>query len=266
MAKQFDNAISLEVHLKNGGVLSSPANLPARYRADLVRLMTSFVDSELAASAGFAAVLNEAPGLVQRINGARIILEKAESGEKILNLMDSLGADIDGYGNSQFIDGNSSWSTRVARNDDITSAKVTDMRSSVFHYPIQNWGDAVMMSVLIGKAGQIQLQDLSQISYTPLAEAFSAIKLVAQRHTSISRIELLRLAKGAYKNGTSEALKASFHYWLSKAQAIFGSCNSERFERLKNFGIRHRSNTGMLAEFNLRAEELRQSLRLIARL
>jgi len=52
--------MSIETYLAQGGVLSSPANVPARYRGELLRLMATFVDSELAGAAGFADVINAA--------------------------------------------------------------------------------------------------------------------------------------------------------------------------------------------------------------
>ena len=45
----------IEDYLAKGGVLTSPANVPARYRGELLRLMAIFVDSELAGSAGVRA-------------------------------------------------------------------------------------------------------------------------------------------------------------------------------------------------------------------
>ena len=38
----------IEDYLDQGGVLTSPVNAPARYRGELLRLMATFVDSELA--------------------------------------------------------------------------------------------------------------------------------------------------------------------------------------------------------------------------
>ena len=49
------DTMNIEDYLAQGGVLTAPGNAPARYRGELMRLMSSFVDSELAASAGFAA-------------------------------------------------------------------------------------------------------------------------------------------------------------------------------------------------------------------
>lgn len=268
MVLNFNDEMSIEDYLKNGGVLSSPAHVPARYRAELLRLMTSFIDSELAASAGFSGVLNEAPGINQRISAARIILEKAENGAAVLEVMGEFGADIERYANGVHTNSNFNWADRLERNADIGSSRAHggDMRLSVFYYPLLNWQDAVMMNVLMGKASEIQLEEMTKISYAPLAEIFRSIRDIELVHTSMGRTELLHLAKGAFKNGTSEELKASFHYWLPRVRATFGSTDSSRFERLKNYGLRHTSNSQMLDNFNKRAEELWQALQLITTL
>ena len=59
--------MGIESYLEQGGVLTSPTNAPARYRGELMRIMASFVDSELAGSAGFANVINDAQGIKERI-------------------------------------------------------------------------------------------------------------------------------------------------------------------------------------------------------
>ena len=48
----MSDTMNIEDYLAQGGVLTAPGNVPARYRGELMRLMSSFVDSELAASAG----------------------------------------------------------------------------------------------------------------------------------------------------------------------------------------------------------------------
>ena len=74
----------IEDYLAKGGQLTSPGNVPPRYRGELLRLMASFVDSELAASAGFADTINTAPGITARIAACRITLEKADHAERVL--------------------------------------------------------------------------------------------------------------------------------------------------------------------------------------
>ena len=58
-------------YLAQGGKLTSPENVPPRYRGELLRLMSSFVDSELAGSAGFAGAINWAPGIKARIAASK---------------------------------------------------------------------------------------------------------------------------------------------------------------------------------------------------
>lgn len=50
-SETFTDNMSIEDYLARSGKLSSPDNPPPRYRAELLRLMAPFVDSELAGSA-----------------------------------------------------------------------------------------------------------------------------------------------------------------------------------------------------------------------
>ena len=159
--------MNIEDYLAQGGVLTSPGNVPARYRGELMRLMGSFVDSELAASAGFAGSINFAPGIKERIAASRITLEKADHAERVLAVMADFGTDTARYQRQH------DWAARVARDADLGSARGGgDMRLSVFHYPIIGWADAVVMNVLMGLATGVQMTELTRVSYAPLAEVF----------------------------------------------------------------------------------------------
>jgi len=58
----MSDTMNIDDYLAQGGILSSPSNVSPRYRGELLRLMATFVDSELAGSAGFADTINDAPG------------------------------------------------------------------------------------------------------------------------------------------------------------------------------------------------------------
>ena len=103
----------IEDYLAQGGVLTAPENVPARYRGELLRLMAIFVDSELAGSAGFADRINVAPGINERIAAARIVLEKADHAESVLALMGDFGADEGRYV------GHHPWAARLPRDADL---------------------------------------------------------------------------------------------------------------------------------------------------
>jgi len=246
--------MSIDEYLAHGGKLTSPGNVPARYRGELLRLMASFVDSELAASAGFADTINDAPGIKSRIAAARIVLEKADHAERVLKIMAEFGVDTARY------EGVHPWAARVARDADLGATRQGgDMRLSVFHYPLQGWVDAVVMNVVQGLAAEVQLAELSQVSYQPLAEVFRAIAPVESRHVQLGIEGLARIAATAEGRA---AAQGSLTYWRPRVADGFGSANSARFERLARMGLRHRTNEALQAEWAAKLEALLADLSL----
>ncbi len=233
--------MNIEDYLAKGGVLTSPANAPARYRGELMRLMSSFVDSELAASAGFAAAINFAPGIRERIAASRITLEKADHAERVLNVMADFGTDTARYQRQH------DWAARMARDADLGAVRTGgDMRLSVFHYPIAGWADAVVMNVLMGLATGVQMTELTRVSYAPLAEVFREIAPREARHAELGIEGLDRLV--ATEAGRAEA-RAAAAYWRPRVAATFGLAHSARYATLARFGLRHATNEALLARW-----------------
>ena len=231
----------LEDYLAQGGKLSAPHNVPPRYRGELLRLMATFVDSELAGSAGFAEVINDAPGIKERIAAARIVLEKTDHAERVLAMMGEFGADQGRYAVHH------PWAARMERDAEIGTTRYgSDMRLSVFHYPLQGWTDSVVMNVLMGLAVSVQLKEFSRISYAPLAEVFDAIAPREQRHAELGVEGLSRIV--ASEEGRLDARKA-VAFWHPRVAASFGQAGSARFETLKRFGLRHQSNEALLQDW-----------------
>lgn len=233
--------MNIEDYLAQGGVLTAPGNVPARYRGELMRLMSSFVDSELAASAGFANAINSAPGIKERIAASRITLEKADHAERVLGVMESFGTDANRY------QGSHDWAARVDRNADLgTARQAGDMRLSVFHYPISGWADAVVMNVLQGLATGVYMTELTRVSYGPLAEVFREIAPREARHAELGLEGLERLAASA--EGKAQ-VQAALAYWKPRVAAGFGIAGSARYDTLKKFGLRHTPNEDLLGRW-----------------
>ena len=247
--------MDVEAYLALGGVLTSPANAPPRYRGELMRWMASFVDSELAGAAGFADLINQAPGLKARIAAARIVLEKTDHAERVLELMGEFGADVARYAAHQ------PWAARIGRDATLGAQRHGgDMRLSVFHYPLQGWVDAVAFNALMGEAVGVQLEEFAAVSYTPLAEALRAIAPRERRHAELG-VEGLR-AIVATADGRAQA-KASVAYWRPRVAESFGLADSARFEMLKRFGLRRRRNEDLLAEWSQRIDARLADLQLL---
>lgn len=245
----MSDTMNIEDYLAQGGVLTAPGNAPARYRGELMRLMSSFVDSELAASAGFADSINFAPGIKERIAASRITLEKADHAERVLAIMSDFGTDADRY------QAQHDWAARIDRNADIGAARAgSDMRLAVLHYPIENWADAVAMNVLQGLATGVQMGELTRVSYAPLADAFREIAPREARHAELGLEGLAKLAKTPEGKA---AVKEALAYWKPRVATTFGVAGSSRFDTMKKFGLRHTPNEELLGQWEkLTAERI----------
>lgn len=227
-------------YLAKGGRLTNPANVPTRYRAELMRMMATFVDSELAGAAGFADVINAGPGIKERIAAAKIVLEKTDNADKVLRLMGEFGANTERYANHH------PWTDRLPRDTAPGSTRSAhDMRLSVLNYPLEGWTDAVVMNFCTGHAVAVQLSDMLQVSYQPLAEALREVAPVEAHHTELAEEGLERLVA----NGEQETVAASLAYWQPRVAAIFGDPPAERMAQMKAWGLRHRSATEMRADW-----------------
>ncbi|WP_299130175.1 Phenylacetic acid catabolic protein [uncultured Amaricoccus sp.] len=240
-ATTSSDAMPIEDYLAQGGQLTSPGNVPARYRGELLRLMANFVDSELAASAGFADTINDAPGITARIAACRITLEKADHAERVLDLMGDFGVDEGRYATQH------PWAARLPRDATLGHARHgADMRLAVFHYPIEGWTDAIVLNVLQGLAATVTLAEMGRVSYAPLADVFRAIAPREKRHTDLGVTGLAEIA--ATEEGRAEA-RASIAYWRPRVADSFGAAKSARYETLRRFGLRHRPNEALLADW-----------------
>ncbi|MBV7397221.1 Phenylacetic acid catabolic protein [Mameliella sediminis] len=232
-------------YLAQGGRLTNPANVPPRYRAELMKLMSTFVDSELAGAAGFADVINAGPGIKERIAAARIVLEKTDHADKVLRLMGEFGANTDRYANHH------PWSDRLPRDTAPGSQRnAHDMRLSVFNYPLDGWADAVVMNLCMGHAVAVQLEDMSRSSYQPLAEALREVAPRERRHTELAEEGLARLTE----QGQGAAIAQSLAYWRPRVAAIFGDPSDDRMAQLTAWGLRHGTAAEMRATWEARLD------------
>ena len=244
--------MTIEDYLAQGGKLTSPGNVPARYRGELLRLMASFVDSELAGAAGFAETINDAPGIKNRIAASKITQEKLDHAGRILAVMGEFGADTKRY------DDRHDWAARVDRDADLAAARRgDDMRLSVFHYPVQGYVDAVVLNVLMGLATAVQLDEMKGVSYAPLADTFRDIAPREARHVELGLNGLRQIAEG--EDGRAKAL-AAIEYWMPKVDATFGQSGSKRFDMLARFGLRRTENEKLRQLWSQRVTDLLQPM------
>ncbi len=243
--------MTIESYLAAGGVLTNPTNVPPRYRAELMKLMATFVDSELAGAAGFADVINQGPGIKERIAAARIVLEKTDNADRVLKIMGEFGANTDRYATHH------PWTTRLERDADIGATRTEhDMRLAVFNYPIKGWEDAVVMNLLMSQAVAVQLAEFSQISYQPLAEAFREIAPIEAHHGELALEGAVKLIE----QGKAAQMQSSVEYWWPRVAASFGTGGSDKIEALRKMGLRRVTGAELKDRWSAQAAEQVQQL------
>lgn len=227
-------------YLAQGGRLTNPANVPSRYRGEIMKIMATFVDSELAGAAGFADVINAGPGIKERIAAARIVLEKTDNADKVLCLMGEFGANTEKYASYH------PWTDRLPRDTPAGTARSAhDMRLSVLNYPLDGWIDAVVMNMLMGLAVGVQLSEFVRCSYQPFAEAIREVTPRERRHTELAVEGVEKLIA----EGEIASVEKSVAYWWPRVSESFGAGATSRNEQLVKLGLRRASNSDLHAEW-----------------
>lgn len=229
------------------------ALLPA-YRAELLRLMVVLADSELAGAAGFSPYVNRGPGVRERIVAARIVAEKYVHAEMVLELLKPFGVDPLLYVRSH------AWDSRLDRHVDLGTRRLGgDKRLNVFHYPLEGWEDAVAFNALMGLATAIQLAEMGDASYRPLAEAIALILPREREHAALGETGMRQAIE---RSGSRSATQAAVDYWYPRVADTFGRVESDHASLYIRYGLRRRTSADMLADWKTQASSLLRRLKL----
>ncbi|TRZ98850.1 MAG: phenylacetic acid catabolic [Rhodocyclaceae bacterium] len=215
--------------------------VPTDYRSELMRLVVVFADSELAGAAGFCPFINRGPGVRERIVAAKIVTEKYVHAEMALKLIEPFGVNLLLYVRSH------AWDSRLDRHIDLGTRRIGgDKRLNVFHYPLEGWEDAVVFNMLMGAATALQLAEMAQSSYTPLAEAIAQILPREQEHAQLGEGGVRQAIE---RSANRVAVQAAVNYWHPRVIATFGRVDSDHAAVYMQYGLRRRSSAEMLSDW-----------------
>lgn len=238
MARDEQNLIE---HIASGGRIEGPDDMSVAYRGEIVRVMSVLVDSGLAAAAGFADAVNRAPSLPERQAMVRIVGVKLGHAGTLLELLRPFGVVPDLYLRTH------PWQARIGRDIDLGLRRIPgDKRLNVFHYPLQSWHDALLVNWLVGASLAIQLGDLADGSYRPLAGAIDGMAGAEEELAGLSE-DFLRQA--IQRDGRPTPAQAALDYWYARAAATFGHRESERFALYRRYGLRREPNDVLLGRW-----------------
>jgi len=232
---------SLLRHIGAGGKVAAPEEMSAAYRAEISRLLTVLADSELAAAAGFAEWINRAPSLGDRQAMVRIVAEKLDHAGQVLALLQPFGVVPELYLQSY------PWAARINREVDLGLRRIPgDKRLNVFHYPLQSWVDALLVDFLVGQSLALQLRDLADSSYAPLA---AIIDRMAVREAILASLAEPMLRAAIERPGGNIVVQSALNYWYPRAAATFGRLESERFAVYRRYNLRKETNQTLLGRW-----------------
>lgn len=238
MQKQEKDLIA---QIAAGHRLAAGAPLPAGYRSELMRLMVVFADSELAGAAGFCPFVNRGPGLRERIVAAKIVAEKYVHAEMVLDLLKPFGVNPQLYVRSH------AWDARLDRDLDLGTRRIGgDKRLNVFHHPLEGWEDAVVFNMLMGSATAIQLAEMQDCSYVPLAKAITLILPRELEHTALGETGTRQAIE---RSGSKSGAQSAVDYWYARVAATFGRTESDHAAKYIAYGLRRRDNAAMLGDW-----------------
>jgi len=227
----------LKARIAAGERLGPDDALSPGYRGEVVRLMTIFVDSELAWAAGYADHINRAPGMRERVVTARIVAEKLGHSEQVMALLEPFGVKPELYIRSH------AWTARLDRNTNIGNRRIgEDKRLNVLHYPLEGWTDAVTMNALFGATTVVHLGELANCSFAPLADAMSEIVRHEGEHAALG---VNGLRQAIERQGRAAA-QVAVDYWYPRVADTFGVVGSERYPLYKAYGLRQHTNAELL--------------------
>ncbi|OHC67746.1 MAG: phenylacetic acid catabolic [Rhodocyclales bacterium RIFCSPLOWO2_02_FULL_63_24] len=220
-------------------------SVPIGYRSELMRLAVVFADSELAGAAGFCPFINRGPGLRERIVAARIVTEKYVHADMALGLLQPFGVNPVLYVRSH------AWDSRLDRRVDLGTRRIGgDKRLNVFHYPLEGWEDAVVFNMLMGQATAIQLAEMTQSSYAPLAAAITQILPREAEHAQLGESGVRQAIE---HGGGKAAVQAAVDYWHPRVAATFGRIDSAHAATYIQYGLRRRSSAEMLTDWKVQS-------------
>jgi 1,2-phenylacetyl-CoA epoxidase catalytic subunit len=139
------------------------------------------------------------------------------------------------------------WDSRLDRHIDLGTRRIGgDKRLNVFHYPLEGWEDAVVFNMLMGAATAIQLAEMAQSSYAPLAAAIAQILPREREHAQLGESGVRQAIE---QSGSKVAAQAAVNYWHPRVAATFGRVDSDHAATYIQYGLRRRNSAEMLGDW-----------------
>lgn len=216
------------------------------YRQAVIKIVQTFVDTGLASAAGLLQSLPQARQIQERIQFLKIVQEKYEHAQLLLNILEDFGKNAEIHSRAHV------WGGRLDRDIELGAESFgSDERLNPLHYPTEGWIDQLVLISLIDAAIPIQAQELLQCSYKPLEDAMKVIVYAQLKHGATAMGALQPLVE-EYQS----AVQASVDYWFPRVLATFDRFSAEEFKTFRDYNLRFHKNEELAVNWKEYAKNL----------
>jgi len=228
-AEDAERLKAFEARIAAGGIIEPKDWMPARYRQQLIRMMSQHAHSEVVGMLPEANWITRAPSLRRKMTLLAKVQDEAGHGLYIYCGTETLGVD-----RSELLDQLHQGSAKY---------------SSIFNYPTLSWADMGMIGWLVDGAAIVNQTTLAKTSYGPYARAMVRICKEENFHKRQGYEIVATLAAGtpAQKAMVQEALNR----WWWPTVMMFGPSDAEspNTAELLKWGVKRKTNDELRQRF-----------------
>jgi 1,2-phenylacetyl-CoA epoxidase catalytic subunit len=221
---------------------------PPDYRSFLVRIMAMQAYAERLGATELALWVARAPSYRHRKIVARILADEANHSYWLYRELDAIGVS-----EAEAID--------IAEGRTGAGAAAASLAGPAEVAAEQNqWVDVILNHMFLDRAGKFMVGNFAQSSYAPWAHVCRRILVDEALHEGFGYRELRRMIRDGYDR---EDLSRRVTRWFALGLNFFGPPRSSKTERLRELGLKRRSNEELRTAY--RAEVMQLMDRLGAR-
>lgn len=220
---------AFDEHVQNGGKIEPKDWMPARYRKQLVRMMSQHAHSEVVGMLPEGNWITRAPTLQRKMSLIAKVQDEAGHGLYIYSAAETLGTD------------------RAEMLDQLHAGRAK--YSNIFNYPTLSWADIGMVGWLVDGAAIMNQTMLAKCSYGPYARAMIRICREENFHYKQGVEIVAGLMEGT--PGQQKMAQDAFNRWWWPTLMMFGPSDkdSPNSEELTKWGVKLVSNDDLRQKF-----------------
>lgn len=207
---------------------------PEKYQSYVIRILSMQAYAEKLGAEEMGYQLRLAPDYHARKGLARIVSEEADHAYRLYNILEKIGVTEE-------------QAIAIAESKSDHSKATQSMEGVISVGDEQNqWLDLVLNNMLMDRAGSFMVNNFSQSSFAPWAEACEKIYRDEQWHKAFG---LKEFKSYLTLHASQKDLPLKFSTWFSYAMNFFGPPSVNTYAELKEFGIKRLSNQALREEF-----------------